>query len=184
MNSPAVLVVIDVQNGFTDPYWGSSHNPACEDNIRALLARWREREWPIVLVQHNSASATSPLRPGQPGNELQAGVAGSHDLLVTKTVNSAFYGEPDLHAWLTANGHSSLVICGITTNFCCETTARMAGNLGYDVDFAIDATRTFDHPALDGTVIPAEQVAKMTAANLNGEFATVLTTTEVLAKHA
>ncbi|MFM2412185.1 MAG: hypothetical protein RLZZ587_518 [Actinomycetota bacterium] len=184
MSSPAVLVVIDVQKGFTDPYWGSSHNPECEDNIRALLEYWRAKGWPIVLVQHNSLSATSPLHPGQVGNDLQPGIDGPHDLLVTKTVNSAFYGEPNLDAWLKAKGYSSLVICGITTNFCCETTARMAGNLGYDVEFAFDATRTFDHPALDGSMIPAELIARVTAANLNGEFASVVSTADILTAHA
>lgn len=180
MTTPPVLIAIDVQNGFRDGYWGSSHNPDCEDNIRALLEHWRAQGWPIVLVRHDSASPTSPLRPGQPGNELQPGIDGKHDLYVTKTVNSAFYGEPDLHAWLASKGYSSLVICGITTNFCCETTARMAGNLGYEVDFVLDATRTFDHPALDGAMIPAEQMARVTAANLNGEFASVVTTADVL----
>ncbi len=184
MSKSPVLIAIDVQNGFRDEYWGSSHNPECEDNIRALLAHWRANGWPIVLVRHNSASATSPLHPGQPGNDLQPGIDGEHSLYVTKTVNSAFYGEPDLHSWLQAKGHSSLVICGITTNFCCETTARMAGNLGYDVEFVLDATRTFDHPAVDGTIIPAEQMARVTAANLNGEFATVVNTADVLRAHA
>ena len=63
---------------------------------------------------------------------------------MTKNVNSAFYGDPDLHAWLAERGIGELVVCGIQTNMCVETTARMAGNLGYDVTVALDATRTFD----------------------------------------
>jgi nicotinamidase-related amidase len=59
---------------------------------------------------------------------------------------------------------------------CCETTARMGGNLGYDVAFVLDATCTFDLPAPDGTVFAAEDVSRMTAANLHGEFATVMST--------
>ncbi|MBN9185016.1 MAG: isochorismatase family protein, partial [Microbacterium sp.] len=59
-------------------------------------------------------------------------------------VNSAFYGDPDLHAWLQEQGIRELVICGIQTNMCVETTARMAGNLGYDTTVVLDATRTFD----------------------------------------
>ena len=184
MNSPAVLVVVDVQNGFLDEYWGNSNNPDCESNIRALLAHWRERDWPIVLVQHNSESPRSPLRPGQPGNDLQPGIEGAHDLLVTKSVNSAFYGEPDLHAWLIAHKHTALVLCGITTNFCCETTARMAGNLGYTVEFVLDATRTFDHPDADGVMISADEIARVTAANLNGEFAAIVTTKQILGNSA
>lgn len=182
MASPAVLIVVDVQNGFLDPYWGPSNNPACEDNVRALLAHWRANDWPIVLVQHDSTSPTSPLRPGQPGHDLQPGVDGEAALRIHKTVNSAFYGTPNLEEWLTANKYTELVVCGIMTNFCCETTARMGGNLGYSVTFALDATRTFDHEAIDGSIIPAETIYNVTAANLNGEFATVLSTEQVIAR--
>lgn len=175
-----VLLVIDVQRGFADPRWGPRDNPACESNIHRLLEAWRERGMPVVLVRHDSVTPDSPLRPGQPGNDLLQGVDGPHALLVTKSVNSAFYGSPDLHAWLQQEGISEVVICGITTNHCCETTARMAGNLGYDVTFVIDATHTFDRTGPDGIVIPAEDVARMTAANLHGEFATVLATQAVI----
>jgi nicotinamidase-related amidase len=181
MSQPAALIVIDAQKGFDSPKWGATHNPACTDNIEALLALWRTNDWPVVLVRHDSASTTSPLVPGQEGNDLYDEVVGKHDLFITKTVNSAFYGKPNLDEWLHANDLTKIVICGITTNYCCETTARMAGNLGYDVTFAIDATRTFDLTLLDGTVVPADTVAAITAANLHGEFATVATTAEIVA---
>jgi nicotinamidase-related amidase len=95
---------------------------------------------------------------------------------VTKQVNSAFYGEPNLHAWLLARKIDALVLCGITTNHCCETTARMAGNLGYDVRFVLDATHTFDRGGLT-----ADELARATEANLQGEFATVVATADVIA---
>ena len=171
------LVVIDVQQGFDDPVWGPRDNPACEANVALLIEAWRRAERPVVIVRHDSTSPGSPLRPGQPGNDLREGISG--DVLVTKSVNSAFYGDPDLHAWLTERGITRLTICGVTTNHCCETTARMAGNIGYDVTFVIDATHTFDRPGPDGTTIPAEEISRVTAANLHGEFATVVTTQDV-----
>lgn len=58
----------------------------------------------------------------------------------------------------------------------------MAGNLGYEVTFVIDATHTFDRRDLVGTVIPADMLARVTAANLEGEFATVATTDQVLGR--
>jgi nicotinamidase-related amidase len=176
-----VLVVIDVQNGFLDPSWGPSTNPKCEDNIRALLTHWRKQDWPIVLVRHDSVTPNSTLRPGQSGNDLQPGIDGKHDLLITKSVNSAFYGEPNLENWLRQNDLDQLVICGITTNYCCETTTRMAGNLGFKVEFVLDATRAFDTKDLDGNTIPAADVMRMTAANLNGEFSQIVTTVSLLA---
>ena len=177
----AALLVIDVQEGFRDAVWGSTVNPACEDNVRRLLDAWRAADWPVVLVRHDSQVPGSPLSPDHPGNEFASGIDGPHDLLVTKSVNSAFYGQPDLDGWLRNRGLHRLVICGITTNHCCETTARMAGNLGYDVRFVLDATRTFDRVGPDGVVVPAAMLMSVTAANLHGEFAHVLSTDEALA---
>lgn len=180
MAQPAALIAIDVQRGFADPRWGARNNPDCEGNILRLLEAWRAHDAPIVLVRHDSSSPESPLRPGQPGNAFMDGVDGPHDLLVTKSVNSAFYGEPDLQGWLDRSGIREVVICGITTNHCCETTARMAGNLGYDVTFVLDATHTFDRTGPDGVVVPADALAQATAANLHEEFARVLNTAELL----
>jgi nicotinamidase-related amidase len=74
-----------------------------------------------------------------------------------------------------------VVVCGITTNHCCETTARVGGNLGHRVLFALDATHTFDRQGPDGAVVPADQLARITATNLHGEFATVVSTRQLLA---
>jgi nicotinamidase-related amidase len=169
--APALLVV-DVQKGFDDEaYWGPRNNPGCEENIAALIAHAREQGWPLVFVRHDSDEEHSPLRRNQPGNEFKDVVSGEPDVLITKQTNSCFYGEPDLHAWLQERGIGRLVICGITTNHCCETTARMAGNLGYDVRFVLDATHAFDRGDLT-----ADQLAHATATNLDEEFATIATT--------
>ena len=171
------LIVVDVQRGFDDAdYWGKRDNPDCEANIAGLLAHWRERSWPVVFVSHDSTNPASALAVGTPGNEFKDVISGEPDLLVSKTVNSSFHGTPDLHAWLQSKGIEEVVICGITTNHCCETTARVAGNLGYDTYFVIDATHTFDRPALDGSILPAATLTAVTAANLHDEFATVVRT--------
>jgi nicotinamidase-related amidase len=173
----AALLVVDVQRGLDDTaHWGARNNPGCEANIGALLERWRAADRPVVFVRHDSVEPESPLRPGHPGNAFKDVVAGEPDLLVHKEVNSAFYGTPDLYAWLQRRGIGEVVICGITTNQCCETTARMAGNLGYRTLFALDATHAFDRRDLDGGVIPADEISRVTAANLEGEFATVVAT--------
>lgn len=176
----AALIVVDVQRGFADPGWGPRNNPEMESNTAKLIREWRSRGRPIVLVRHDSTEPNSPLRPGQVGNELQDVVAGDADLLVTKSVNSAFYGDPDLDAWLRGRAIDTVVICGIQTNMCCETTARMAGNLGYETYFALDATHTFDMVDRDGTPVSADELARITATNLDGEFATVVTTADLI----
>lgn len=135
-----------------------------------------------MIVKHNSRNPNSTLSRSQPGNALEPFIDGIGDVLIEKVVNSAFYGSPDLRDWLNERGLRSLVICGITTNYCCETTARMAGNLGYEVEFVLDATTAF--PITMGEkVIPGELVMEMTAANLQGEFARVIQTSELLEKY-
>lgn len=179
----AVLIVIDVQAGFGEPAWGPRDNPAAEANVVALGTAWAGSGRPIVLVRHDSAKPGSPLRPGQAGNDLLPEVAAlPHELLITKTVNSAFYGEPALEPWLRDRGATELVIVGVQTNMCVETSARMAGNLGFDVTVPIDATHTFDLVGPDGIGLTADQLATATAVNLQGGgFAKVVTTADVLA---
>lgn len=178
--SKSALLVIDVQKGFSSPVWGRRDRPECEANIGRLLEAFRISARPVVFVRHDSVEPESPLRPGTPGNEFHDFITGEPALLVTKSVNSAFYGTPDLDAWLKEQSLRTIVICGITTNHCCETTARMGGNLGYDVRFVIDATHTFDRMGPDGVTIPAEALAAATAANLHGEFGVVMRTDEVV----
>lgn len=176
------LVLVDVQQGFDDAgYWGPRNNPDCEQNIGRLLAEWRRYARPVILVRHNSTQPTSPLRAGQPGNDFQAVITGEPDLLVVKDVNSAFHGSPDLDSWLRGHGLGGIVVAGITTNHCCETTARVGGNLGHRVLFALDATHTFDRRSPDGRVVSADDLALATATNLHDEFATVVATGQLLA---
>ncbi|MDH3730467.1 MAG: cysteine hydrolase [Acidimicrobiia bacterium] len=182
MNIPdnAALLVVDVQQGFGDARWGRRNNPDMEANTARLLGEWRRHSRPIVFVRHDSVEPESPLRPGQEGNDFQDVLTGESDLLVTKSVNSAFYGEPDLHGWLQERSIDTVVVCGIQTNMCCETTARMAGNLGYTTLFALDATHTYDMVAPDGSPVSADELARITATNLHGEFATVVSTDELI----
>jgi nicotinamidase-related amidase len=176
------LVVVDAQRGFDDPWWGRRNNPDCDDNIAALTEQWHAGRRRVVHVRHDSDDPGSPLHPSAPGNRLKGYLDRSPDLLVTKRVNSSFHGSPDLHAWLVAQRLAGIVVCGITTNHCCETTARVGGNLGHDVLFAVDATHTFDRTGPDGQVLSADELARATATNLHEEFATVVATRDLLAQ--
>ena len=179
--STSALVVVDVQEGFADPSWGPRNNPAFEGNLQRLLEAWAAAGHPLVYVRHDSSEADSPLHPHRRGNQLQELLAtASPDLLVTKQVNSSFHGSPDLHGWLRGNGLTGIVVTGITTNHCCETTARVGGNLGYDVRFVLDATYTFDRTGPDGSTMTADELARATATNLHGEFATVVATADLV----
>lgn len=183
-----VLVVIDMQKGFDDlDFWGPTANPQCEQNVAALLRHAEAEGIPIVVVRHDSRSEASVLHPSAGGNALVDVVGRAPAaLLVAKSVNSAFYGDPDLHAWLQERGVAELLICGIQTNMCVETTARMAGNLGYDATVVWDATRTFDLDAdISGmgrvTRTAAEIMATSALVLQQGGFARIRTTAEVVA---
>lgn len=184
----ATLVLIDVMKGFDDEeFWGVRNNPGADENIAALLDAWQSSGRPVVLVRHDSVQPDSPLRPGQEGNGFKAyveerrGRGTGAELLVTKSVNSAFYGSPDLDSWLRAAGVNQVVVAGIQTNMCAETTARMGGNLGYEVLFALDATYTFDLTGPWGWTLGAEELARATAVSLHGGgFAKVVSTEELV----
>lgn len=175
------LIVVDAQVGFDDPWWGRRNNEHADENIAALVDGFAAAGRPVVYVRHDSDDPDSPLHPSRPGNRLKSYLPPSPQLLVSKRVNSAFHGTPDLHTWLARQQIHGLVIAGITTNHCCETTARVGGNLGYDVTFALDATHTFDRTGPDGNTLTADELARATATNLHGEFATVVDTAQVLA---
>ncbi|MEY2232004.1 MULTISPECIES: cysteine hydrolase family protein [Streptomyces] len=180
----SALLVIDVQKGFDEEsFWGPRNNPAAEDNIAALMDAWQTAGRPVVLVRHASVQPGSVLAADHPGYAFKDLVEKRSEgaLVVTKTVNSAFYGTPDLADWLTAQGIGQLVLVGIQTNMCVETTARMAGNLGYDVLVPLDATHTFDLAGPGGLALTADELATATAVNLQGGgFARVVTTADLL----
>ncbi|MFF1507440.1 cysteine hydrolase family protein [Streptomyces sp. NPDC058326] len=183
----AALVVIDVQKGFEEEFWGKRNNPDAEENIAGLIDLWQETGRPVVFVRHDSPEGSrSPLRTGYVGNafkdfvEERRGKGSGPELLVTKTVNSAFYGEPSLDTWLSGQGIEQIVIVGIQTNMCNETTARMGGNLGYEVVFPLDAMHTFDLEGPFGWSRSADELAQATAVSLHGGgFAKVVSTEEV-----
>jgi nicotinamidase-related amidase len=181
LDNDAVLILIDVQQGFSDPSWGKRNNPDAEDNIGRLIESWTTTGRPIVRVRHASTNEDSPLRPEAAGHAYHRVVADVvPSLEVVKSVHSAFLGKPDLHAWLGARGARQLVITGIQTNRCCETTARMGGDLGYDVLFVLDATYTFEEVGPDGVVVTGDQFAAVTAANIEGNFGRVVRTADLV----
>ena len=172
------LLLIDVQQAFDDPSWGPRNNPGAEAAIAKLLAAFRAKGLPVIHVKHDSVEPQSTLRPERPGNALKPEAAPlPGEPLFAKSVNSAFIGT-GLEAHLRERGIASLVIAGFITNHCVSTTARMAGNLGFQVTVVEDACATFDFKDEDG-VIPAATMHRIGLAELRGEFAEIHAADEV-----
>jgi nicotinamidase-related amidase len=176
----AALIIIDVQNGLDDAKYGRRNNPQAEANIARLLEAWRKTCRPVFHIQHLSRDTNSPLRPGQSGVELKEVVKPlSDEPLIQKNVNNAFVGT-DLEKRLRQGDYTTLVITGLTTDHCVSTTARMAGDLGFDTFVVSDATATFERVGPDGKLYDAESVHMISLASLQDEFAAITDTDSLL----
>ena len=177
----AALLIVDVQRAIDDPSWGVRNNPDAEANIAALLAAWRAAGRPIFHIKHNSIEPRSTYRPGQPGNDFKPAAAPlPGETVIEKQTNAAFIGT-DLEAGLRRADIATLVIAGVITNNSVEATARMAGNLGFDTFVVSDATATFGRTDLRGKVWPADDVHWLALSNMDGEYARVVSTAQLLA---
>lgn len=180
VNDQIALLLIDIQQGMDDPYWGPRNNPDAEANASRLLGAFRKAGLPIVHIHHRSVRPQSPLYPDKPGIAVKPEVAPIEgEPVFLKNVNSAFIGTP-LEAWLRERGIDRVVICGLTTNHCVDTSTRMAGNLGFNPILVADACATNDRTSPDGRTWDAETIHQISLTNLHDEFATVMTTDDVL----
>ena len=131
------LLLIDVQHGVDVlTHWGGANgrrnNPDAEQNMLTLLKRWREKNNRVAFTIHDSREAASPLKLSLETGKQKAGFEPAvGDIVVIKDVNSGFIGT-SLEIQLRRAGIDRLVVVGFFTNFCVETTVRMAGNLGFD----------------------------------------------------
>jgi nicotinamidase-related amidase len=168
------LLVIDIQDSFKiDPArWASRNNPAFEQNVTELIATFREASQPIIWVLHNDSDPG--FRPGDPEVRLMDFLDRRDDEpLLQKNTRNAFTST-DLQQRLDALGVRKVVISGISTEQCCETTTRVAADLGYEVDFVTEATATFPIGSLS-----TEAIVERTEAVLNKRFARIAKVSDV-----
>lgn len=176
----SALIVIDVQQAFNDPAWGQRNNPQAELRIADLLSAWRLRSMPLIHIQHRNPAPGSLFNPDGPGFPFKPEAQPlPGEPVLYKRVNSSFIGT-DLEARLRAQSIDTVIIVGITTDHCCSTTARMAANLDFNTCFISDATATFERTSPSGRYYTADEMHDTALTSLSGEFATILTTEELL----
>jgi nicotinamidase-related amidase len=174
------LIVIDVQHAIDDPRWGPRNNPGAEGAVAELLAAWRAEALPIFHIRHDSTEPFSPYRPDAPGHGFKPEAAPlPGETVIGKSANSAFAGTK-LEDALDAIGATTLVVCGALTNNCVEATVRQGGNLGYRVFLVADACWAVDETDLSGRLWPAADVHALSLANMQGEYAEIVSSAVAL----
>ncbi|MEV7420591.1 isochorismatase family protein [Streptomyces sp. NPDC089919] len=183
------LIVIDVQESFrARPLWETISNPKIADQVDRLVRLARRAGDLVVWVLHSEPGSGGVFDPALGHVRLMAELRPEEgEPLLHKTSHNAFT-TTNLQQYLTEHGVRELTVCGIRTEQCVETTARVAGDFGYQVTFVIDATATnpIPHPdapagqsvaelLADPRTLSAEEVVRRTEYALAGRFATIAT---------
>lgn len=186
------LIVIDVQESFRQrENWAAVNHPDIADRVNRLVEASRARGHLVVWVLHTEPGTGGLFDPVNGHVRLIEGLEPEADEpVIAKTSHNAFT-TTKLQQLLTQDGINQVVICGIRTEQCCETTARVASDLGYEVVFVTEATATTPLPhwqaperplaevLADPRTMTPEVIVERTEAVLAGRFATIRTLDEV-----
>lgn len=176
------LLVIDVQMALAheDASGTERSCPEAEDNIAALLQKFRQSDETVVHIHHHGTDPEDPFHPEAPGSAVQPVAAPLPDEpVIVKTGSSGFVGT-DLQKTLEQNGIERVILCGATANHCVESTTRSAADLGYTPIYAGDAVWAYGIIGPDGTSHSAETIHSVSMATLEGEIAAVMNTKDIL----
>jgi len=183
-----VMIVVDVQESFrARPYWSAADAVPFLANVQALIDRCRVKGIPVLQVFHQESHVApdDPFSPAagfiRPLRELRL----TADAVFHKEVHSSLFGTDaegvTLERWLKDHGVEEILVTGIRTEQCCETTTRHASDLGYKVRYISDATLTFPMQSRSGRHYSVADIRERTELVLDGRFAKVVSTAEALA---
>lgn len=193
--SRTALIVIDVQESFrVRPNWQLVNRPDIAERVDRLVRAARDKGDLVVWVLHTEPGTGGAFDPVSGHVQLIDGLEPlPGEPTITKTSHNAFT-TTNLQQLLTQHEVTEIVVCGIRTEQCCETTARVGSDLGYDVVFVTEATATMalahwtirdeatvEEILADPRTLTAEQVSDRTEYVLAGRFATIRTLDELTA---
>jgi nicotinamidase-related amidase len=173
------LIVVDAQESFRQrPYWTDSDFQSFRGRLQSLIDGCAERKVPVVQVFHVEDDGVFSLASGHV--RTLDGIAIAPDFIIHKRMHSALAGTP-LAGWLTERGIRRVIVTGIRTEQCCETTTRHASDSGWNVDYVTEATLTFPmvHPRT-GRKVSADEIRDRTELVLADRFARVVTAEQAL----
>jgi nicotinamidase-related amidase len=177
--SGAALLLTDVQESFRhSKYWTDADVPAFVGRLQTLIDACAARKVPIIQIFHIEDQGAFSLESGWVTTLKPLKV--KPDAVFHKRYHSALAGT-SLGAWLTEHGIRRLIVTGIRSEQCCETTARHASDSGFGVDYVTEATLTFPmtHPTTGRSYSP-EEIKEKTELVLAGRFARILSVDQLL----
>lgn len=178
----SALLIIDAQDSFTaGPRWQRRNNPAFEQNVSSLIEAYRSAGLPVFFFL--DSDDTEHFHPGSPYFKLMDFIQPrAGEPILIKTSRNCFT-TTNLDYLLRRADVKRVVVTGIKTEQCCETTTRVASDLGYDVDFVTEATLTFPIPHPNQTEeLSADEVVRRTEYALRDRFARIATVGELLSE--
>lgn len=172
------LIVIDAQESFRQrDYWSEQEATPFIHRLQQLVDGAKQAGIAVIQVFHVDPSGPFSLASGHV--KTLAPLSISPDVVIHKHRHSAFVGSP-LGVWLTERGIRRLLVSGIRTEQCCETTTRHASDLGYSVDFVSEATLTFGMTDRAGRTWSGAEIKARTELVLEERFARIVTVDEAL----
>jgi len=146
------LLVIDVQQALCSGAYKAFESERVIERINSVTRKARGVGAPVIMIQHESQGG--PLDFGTDGWKLAEGLdVLATDILMRKKATDSFH-QTELHAILQDRGIKDLVICGLQSEFCVDTTTRRALALGYPVILVADG-----HSTLNNSVLSAAQIS-------------------------
>jgi nicotinamidase-related amidase len=177
-DSNTVLLVIDAQESFRHrPYWNSSDAESPIGRLQQLIDGARAQGIPVVQIFHVEEEGVFSLSSGHV--KTVTGLSIAPDAVFRKYRHSALVGS-GLDVWLVQNGIRRLIVSGVRTEQCCETTTRHASDIGYSVDYVTEATLTFAMTDRRGRVWSPQEIKERTELVLEDRFARIVTVEEAL----
>ncbi len=175
------LLVIDVQKDyFPGGRMELSGSMEASEKIKKMIGFFREEKKPVIHVQHISKGPNASFfLPGTEGIEFHENVLPEGDEKVVQKNFPNGFRNTDLDAYCKDNGIKTLVIAGMMTHMCIDTTVRAAFDLGYGCVLLGDccATRNL---SINERTITSENVQNAFLAALNGTFAKVMNSEEYI----
>ena len=182
MSADTALVVVDVQESFRHrPYWSTDDVPLFLARLQALIDGAQRRGFPVLQVFH--VEDDGPFSRASGNVVTMAGLAIAPTAVFHKGSHSALIGS-GLDVWLVRHGSRRLIVSGIRTEQCCETTTRHAADSGYQVDYVTEATLTFAMTDRAGRVWPPAELKARTELVLEHRFARITDVAGALGEHS